>query len=860
MKRIFVLALSFLLLFTGIANALELVRQKNVATYIVLPIVDADGDIVTGAAGLDSEIDQWTDGGAPNGFADCTNEATEIGATGEYYLSLAQAEMNTDYIIIQVKTSTSGAKTQHILIRTQVGDPLNLATSDDGGTINVTGGAVDTVTTATATTTVNGLAAGVVTAAAVATGAIDADAVADDAIDAGAIAASAITTSELATGCISSDEIANNAIDADAIATDAIGAAEIAAAAITSSEAANLDAAITSRSTLTAANVWDTNISAYSGAGYAGTYLKGIYDKLPTNYLMGSSVVTAKDDEIDAILADTAAMDTSTELRTLLTGADTAVSTLTTADNIGINWGDVSNPTTTVGLTGTTIATTQAVASVSGAVGSVTGNVGGNVTGSVGSISGVTFPTNFNVLSISASTGLVDVTQTAADKVWGTTARTITGLTAAALADMFDTNSGTTYASAVAGSVVKEIADNAGGSALTVGAIADGVWDEARSGHTGAGTFGLYLDAQVSTVGGGTPADFWTYATRTLTAIDEDSTTLDLNATAVGSVAGAVNSVTSGVTVTTNNDKTGYGLADDAITAAKIAASAITSSEAPNLDAAVSSRSTLTTSDNIGINWADVSNPTTTVGLTGTTIATTQAVASVSGAVGSVTGNVGGNVTGSVGSVATGGITAASIATDAIGAAEVAADAGTEIGTAVWATTARLLTAGTNIALAKGVGITGFNDIAATDVWSAAARTLTALDEDDTTIDLNASYVGGVTTLDEDSTTIDLNGSTVGGLTTWDKTGYALSAAGIDAIWDEVQTGHTTALSFGKYLDAQVSTVGGGSLTVADIADGVWDELTATHTTLGSFSELLNGKRDTNSAYSDLETMIRTSR
>lgn len=65
------------------------------------------------------------------------------------------------------------------------------------------------------------------------------------------------------------------------------------------------------------------------------------------------------------------------------------------------------------------------------------------------------------------------------------------------------------------------------------------------------------------------------------------------------------------------------------------------------------------------------------------------AVASVTGAVGSVTGNVGGNVTGSVGSVASGGITAgsfaagaidaAAIATDAIGSAELAASAVSEI-------------------------------------------------------------------------------------------------------------------------------------------------------------------------------------
>lgn len=64
---------------------------------------------------------------------------------------------------------------------------------------------------------------------------------------------------------------------------------------------------------------------------------------------------------------------------------------------------------------------------------------------------------------------------------------------ATALADLFNTDSGTTYASAVAGSVVKEIADNAGGSSLTVGDIADAVWDEALSGHTTAGTAGKAL-------------------------------------------------------------------------------------------------------------------------------------------------------------------------------------------------------------------------------------------------------------------------------------------------------------------------------------------------------------------------------
>ena len=89
-----------------------------------------------------------------------------------------------------------------------------------------------------------------------------------------------------------------------------------------------------------------------------------------------------------------------------------------------------------------------------------------------------------------------------------------------------------------------------------------------------------------------------------------------------------------------------------------------------------------------------------------------QGAASVQG---NVTGSVA-SVTGAVGSVGAGGITAASIATGAIDADALAADAGTEIGTAVWATAARTLTSGANIVLAKGVGVTGFNDLSAAEV------------------------------------------------------------------------------------------------------------------------------------------------
>lgn len=131
MRRIAVLML--VLACGSMASGLEVVRQKNVATVIIFPIVDADGDFVTGAADLDAEIETWSDGVNPNGWTNCaTNVPTEIGTSGWYYLPLAQAETNVQYAAIQVKTSTAGAKTQGILIRTTVGDPSLMSTTTAG--------------------------------------------------------------------------------------------------------------------------------------------------------------------------------------------------------------------------------------------------------------------------------------------------------------------------------------------------------------------------------------------------------------------------------------------------------------------------------------------------------------------------------------------------------------------------------------------------------------------------------------------------------------------------------------------------------------------------------------------------------
>jgi len=629
MKKIIGLTLALFLLFLGTAKAVEFVAQKNVAWTVAIPIVDADGDIVTSAAGLDSEyIYREASAAWTAAFADLAGEATEIGTTGIYTLAFSQAEMNHDWIYAQIKTSTSGAKTQHLYIRTTVANPSLMAATDDGGVINVTGGAVDTVTTtttattATNVTTVNGLAANVITAASINTNAIGADEIAADGAQeiGGAtwtVAARTLTAGTNIALAKGTGVTGFNDLDAAGVATAIWNAATAtygSAGSYGLLVETDLDTTISSRgtSTLTAANVWDTNISAYSGAGYAGTYLKGIWDKLPTNYIMGSSVLTAKDDEIDAILTDTAAMDTNTELRTLLTGSDTAVSTLIASDNIGINWADITNPTTAIALTGTTWSTGQAIASVSG-----------------------------------------------------------------------------------------------------------------------------------------------------------------------------------GVTVTTNNDKTGY----TASTVSDKTGYALTQTFPTNFSSLA-----ILAGGQVGIDWSNVANKTSTVALTNTTWSAAQAVASVSGAVGSVT--------------------------NAVTTTQASADL-------VWSSTAnnRLLTAGTNIVLAKGTGVTGFNDITAASVWTSATRTLTA--GDNIALAKGTGIIGFNDITAGEVWTVATRTLTSGGYS-------GLTATDIDNIWDEVQTGHTTALSFGKYLDAQISLIGGSSLTNDSIADAVWNEILSGHLNTGSTGKKLS--------------------
>lgn len=344
---------------------------------------------------------------------------------------------------------------------------------------------------------------------------------ADDAITAAKIADDAISSEHINTGAITADAfaadaivaatLATGAITSDAFAADAIVAATLATGAITSDAfAANA---------ISATAIADNTITAAKIAGDAITADKIADDAIGDEHWNVSGVALAAGAITDASLAGNMEIVFETDFGTNYNATRNA-------------W--VTNAQDFVGTTAADPFNGQVVAaSVTGAVGSVTGNVGGNVAGSVASVTaGVSLADDAITAAkfdettafplASADSGATAVARTGAD---GDTLETISDqiddvptnaelatavadvsvdeIQASALADLFNTDSGTTYGAAVSGSVVAEIADNAGGSSLTLDDIADAVWDEAQAGHTGAGTFGLYLDSTVSTAGGG---------------------------------------------------------------------------------------------------------------------------------------------------------------------------------------------------------------------------------------------------------------------------------------------------------------------------------------------------------------------
>jgi len=177
--------------------------------------------------------------------------------------------------------------------------------------------------------------------------------------------------------------------------------------------------------------------------------------------------------------------------------------------------------------------------------------------------------------------------------------------------------------------------------------------------------------------------------------------------------------------------------------------------------------------------------------VTGSVASVTGAVGSVTGAVGSVAGNVDGNVTGSIGSLA----------------AQAKLDVNAEVDTAL-------------------------TDIGLDHLLSAAV-----VGADVTDNSIFARLASSAATADWDTfvnTTESLQAIRDRGDVAWITAIPPTVGAIADAVWDEVLAGHLTAGTTGKALDDAKDAA-----DAATIADAVWDEAMSGHTTLGTFGQSL---------------------
>lgn len=134
-----------------------------------------------------------------------------------------------------------------------------------------------------------------------------------------------------------------------------------------------------------------------------------------------------------------------------------------------------------------------------------------------------------------------------------------------------------------------------------------------------------------------------------------------------------------------------------------------------------------------GLDWANIGSPTTAQGLSGTTVKTATDVEADTQDIQSrlPAALVSGRIDSHVGSVADAVLTAAKFAAGAFDA--------------VWSVAVRVLTAGTNIVLAKGTGVTGFNDLDAAGVRSAVGLASANLDTQLGVIDGNVDDIEALT-------------------------------------------------------------------------------------------------------------------
>lgn len=219
---------------------------------------------------------------------------------------------------------------------------------------------------------------------------------------------------------------------------------------------------------------------------------------------------------------------------------------------VGLDWANIGSPTTTVGLSGTTVKTATDVETDTQDIQSrlPAALVSGRMSADAVAISGDTVAAD-NAESFFDGTGYAGTNNVIPLVTTTTTATNVTTV------------------NGLAANVITAASINA--DAITAAKIADGAID--------AATFaaGAINAAAIAT-----------------DAITDAKVASDVT---IASVTGAVGSVTAGVTVTTNNDKTGYGLSAaavqaiwDALTSALTTVGSIGKRISDNLDALISSR------------------------------------------------------------------------------------------------------------------------------------------------------------------------------------------------------------------------------------------------------------------------------
>lgn len=423
---------------------------------------------------------------------------------------------------------------------------------------------------------------------------------------------------------------------------------------------------------------------------------------------------------------------------------------VSTTGEAGVDWANVGSPTTTLALTGTTIATTQKV------------DVETIKTQAVTAGAGVTFPA-----TIASSTNITAGTIT-----------TVTNLTNAPTAGDFTATMKTSIGTAVSASAVASVTGNVGGNVTgSVGSVVGAVGSV--TGNVGGNVVGTVASV-VGAVG-------------------------SVTGNVGGNVTGSVGSVAAG------------GIAAGSFAANAVDANALAADAVAEIQSGLATAATLATVKAV----TDLLNLMIEVGPgsptyyrynagalelapTGGSAPSAAVIADAvwdearaghvaGGSFGEGVASVQGNVTGSVASV-----------TADVGITQTGADK-------VWGTATRLLTAGTNIVLAKGVGITGFNDLSAADVRTAVGLGSANLD---TQLGLLAT-ASALTT--------------VGGNVTSIKTVTDLLLTMI-----EVGTGSPTYYRFTVGAVELAPSGGGSPPTAAAIADAVWDEAIAGHLGAGS--------------------------